>query len=546
MALRTHEPDTQALKMKGVMRPAFRADWPYIAIIVGLFLAGQWPTMGYWWHVWTTPESEYAHGPIVPFLGAIMVWQVWPRLRSNAGNRTWAGIPIVGAALMAFAFGRLLSVHQLLNAAFLMLCVGLILGLWGKRTLRLVLIPLVFLVATAAPWSDTLLSDTTAAFQLQSSQIAAQMLRLCDDSVACQGNIIYSDHLPAPLVIGGACSGLKLLIASSTVSLFLAIVLRGTWWRKLILVAMALPFTILVNSLRVALIGAVGYRTQSVDAMHAFHNWSGYAGLAVCSVLLYTLAWILRIRPPGRTEDEPSAFTRLPRSRRDIYIMGILLALAGLWVLASTLRPLYGSRLPLIGRSRLPATVGAWTGYQVGIDADTAEKLQPADIVSLLYQARDGTAQPIYVFVEAGYDAKDFHDPYVCLPGGGLHIRRDEIVLLPASGNSRKVRRGSLLHVSGQRGDVSAILYWYDVQNHRSIATNRELWHYFRDTKLTDLMRIAHQPFALSAIRQEVNSQSRQVTWYRFSTALTDEPRDVKNLIRFASQFVAQYEGSGR
>ena len=544
MASGISEPDTQTFKTIRVMKSALKEHWPCIAV-VGLFLAGQRPTMVYWWHEWTRPDSEYAHGPIVPFLAAIMIQQMWPRLRSHVCSRTWAGIPIVAAALMVFVIGRLLSVHQLLNIAFLMLSIGLVLALCGGRTLRLTLIPLVFL-STALPWSDTLLSDTTAVFQLKSSEIAAQMLRLRDDSAVCQGNIIYSDHLPSPLVIGGACSGLKLLIASSTVSLFLVIVLRGTWWRKLILIAMVLPITIFINSLRVALIGVVGYRTQSVDAMHAFHNWSGYIGLAICAILLYTLAWILRIHRPDRREDEPPALTRLPRARRDVYILGMLLALTALSVAVSMLQPLYTPALPLLSRQRLPAIVGAWKGYQLGIDADTAEKLQPADIVLMLYVPTDGPAQPIYAFVEAGYEAKDFHDPYVCLPGGGTHISREEAIFLAAPGNAQKVRRGSLLYASGQGGDRSAILYWYDVQNHRSIATNRDIWHYFRNTKLIDLMRIARQPFALSAIRQEVNSQSRQVTWYRFSTALTDEQRDVKNLRQFALQFVTHYEGSGR
>ena len=96
--------------------------------------------------------------------------------------------------------------------------------------------------------------------------------------------------LPGPLTVGAACSGLKLAMASLMVSWFMAYVFAGAWWRKAVLVAASLPLSMMVNSLRVLIIGVVGLRTGSAAAMASVHDWSGYICLGLCAALLFLVA----------------------------------------------------------------------------------------------------------------------------------------------------------------------------------------------------------------------------------------------------------------
>lgn len=164
----------------------------------------------------------------------------------------------------------------------------------GYSNTKKLIFPLLFVI-TIIPLPDNVLDFVTGKYQLISSTVAGKMLALLGYTIIQEGNTLNSPDLPTPLLIGGVCSGLKLLIVLITASLFFAYTTFGAKWKKVILVALSLPFSIFVNSLRVAMIGLVGIWTGSADAIVSFHDYSGYIGLILSVFILMFTCKLLKL-----------------------------------------------------------------------------------------------------------------------------------------------------------------------------------------------------------------------------------------------------------
>jgi exosortase/archaeosortase family protein len=57
----------------------------------------------------------------------------------------------------------------------------------------------------------------------------------------------------------------------------------------------SLPLSILVNSIRIMMIGVAGEIAGSSIA-HAFHDWSGLISLVLCAVLLFSFAKAMKCK----------------------------------------------------------------------------------------------------------------------------------------------------------------------------------------------------------------------------------------------------------
>ena len=101
------------------------------------------------------------------------------------------------------------------------------------------------------------------------------------------GNVIHMEDYS--LFVDVPCSGFKLLLALLTFSAAFAYLVDGAPVRRLGLFLFSLPLSLLVNSVRIALIGVVG-ECIGPDAAHVFHDWSGMITLTLGFIALFGLA----------------------------------------------------------------------------------------------------------------------------------------------------------------------------------------------------------------------------------------------------------------
>ena len=271
-----------------VVIDAVKCCWPLI-LAGALLVAVHWFLLDDWWRSWNKPYSYYSHGPLVPLIAIFMVWANRKRIARIKIRPSWWGLILIVPLIPVFVFGRWTGSGVVCGFTFLSFLVGLALAFTGTRMTRLLLFPILYL-AFMIPAPSTILDNATIRVQMKSTTMATHMLNLTGYSATQNGSTIEGYDLPEPLVVGTPCSGFRLLISLLTFTAFFVYMVQANAWKKTVLVILAFPLSLFINALRITMIGYAGIWTGSADAMHKFHDWSGYIGLVICFVILFGIA----------------------------------------------------------------------------------------------------------------------------------------------------------------------------------------------------------------------------------------------------------------
>lgn len=294
--------------------------WRPLAIFAAILFAyaAVLAKLGYHW--WT--DENYSHGLLIPLIILYILWTQRERFKQEtfqASRFVGGSLILIGlTALFAGTAGAELFIQRI---SLVLVLVGAVLFLWGRRLLRLVLVPLALLVL-AIPIPAIIFNQIAFPLQLFASRCAVWSMRLFDIPVLRQGNVIELMPLNAfetkKLEVVEACSGIRSLMTLLTLAVVFAYFThprngspngrrngrKSQWfrsygfWRSAIIVASAIPIAIVTNALRVSGTGILAhyYGTQVADGF--FHSFSGWVIYIVAFMLLFMVGWILdRFRP---------------------------------------------------------------------------------------------------------------------------------------------------------------------------------------------------------------------------------------------------------
>lgn len=170
----------------------------------------------------------------------------------------------------------------------IIICGGVAL-LCGMAILRELLFPILFLLFMCVIPSF-LIAKMSFNIQVLSTIGGTWLLKLFGFNAERVGVLIYLPYITVE--VGAPCSGFRLLISLFAFSTLFAYIKEGPLWGKLVLIGSTLPLSLVINSLRVAMIGMVG-DLMGYEAMHAFHDYSGYIVLVLAFVFLSLLSrWV--------------------------------------------------------------------------------------------------------------------------------------------------------------------------------------------------------------------------------------------------------------
>lgn len=249
--------------------------WPLLKGLPSRFLSG---------------DGYYSHGFIVPLLSGYIAFKSWPRIRHIPVRAGWfALVPLAGLLYVVAIANRM--------DAFLVQSVGLIgallLSTWfvaGWRWMFALFWPISYLIFALPVWTMAI-DSYTYPLQRISTQLAYYMLEWSGFNPLQDGETII--HLNRfVLDVDVPCSGFKLLLAVAAFVTLFVLVGRLRWWANAILVAMAVPLSLFINGLRIALVGVVG-DSYGRDAGIAFHDYSGYITLLLCFFIFFKTARLL-------------------------------------------------------------------------------------------------------------------------------------------------------------------------------------------------------------------------------------------------------------
>jgi exosortase len=265
---------------------------------------------------WWTDEN-YSHGLLIPFVIGYILWTSRERFKQQPERPSffWGGAAVLLAvfALWAGTAGAELYTQRL---SLVLMIAGIVVYLWGFRSLKLALVPLLLLVL-AIPIPLIVFNKIAFPLQLFASRCAVASMRLFDIAVLRSGNVI--ELLPRgsletkKLEVVEACSGIRSLMTLVTLSVVFAYLTyprggrgpRGPWWksygfwRSLVLVGAAVPIAILTNALRVSGTGVLAHYYGTSVADGFFHSFSGWAIYIAAALLMFAVGWIVDRFEPG-------------------------------------------------------------------------------------------------------------------------------------------------------------------------------------------------------------------------------------------------------
>jgi exosortase D (VPLPA-CTERM-specific) len=427
---------------------------------------------------WSLPE--YSHGPLIPILSGFLFLRHLKRVPVLPGPVTDRG---PGVALMVFAMvlggvGRLIQINDFAAYAMILWVGGLLLLSFGWRQGRQFWPPVLHLVYML-PLPGVLYYGLSTWLQGVSSHLGVYFLDLLAVPVFLDGNII--DLGVYKLHVAEACSGLRYLFPILSFSYIFAVLYKGPMWHKAVLLISAAPITVFMNSVRIAIAGAVvdRYGIEHVEGLS--HFMEGWVIFVSCVLILFALARLMLLLNPQKMGLAQALDLEVdglwPQARRlrliepSRALIGVTLILAAgalIWQLVPP-RPLAQvAREPFYA---FPVQLGDWTASAPQRLDPQVAKVLGADDYHAVTLSRAGEGQPVDLFMAWYLDQIDggTHSPTVCLPSAGWEISDLKTVDAPADvpGAPFTMNRAII-----QKGlDRMVVYYWYDQQGVRTASS---------------------------------------------------------------------------
>ncbi|NOD95204.1 VPLPA-CTERM-specific exosortase XrtD [Ruegeria sp. HKCCD4884] len=426
---------------------------------------------------WSTPE--YSHGPLIPVISLYLFLRElrnFPPPNPVIHDR-WPGVAVVAVALAIAILGNLARIPDIVTYAMIIWTGGVMLTVFGwQRGIhhQLPVIHLVFML----PLPQFLYWKLTIFLQWVSSELGVWFVQMAGVSVFIEGNVI--DLGVYKLQVAEACSGLRYLFPILSFSYLFALLYRGPIWHKVVLLVSAAPLTVLMNSVRIGVIGILVNQNGIEHAEGFMHFFEGWIIFLLCVAILFLMAIGLQRMAPNPkpfaetidldTEGLAPIALRIFGIRASVALAAaalLTLAVSTAWVLrpASEVQPV--ERDPFV---LYPRQLGDWSGSTTSLDPQVEQVLGASDYLNATY-IDTGSGDFVNMFV-AFYDkqteGEGIHSPEVCLPVGGWEI----FTLEPYEINPGNTPYGSFTvnrAVIQKELSKQLVYYWFEQRGKRMV-----------------------------------------------------------------------------
>jgi exosortase len=233
--------------------------------------------------------SHYSHGPLIPLIAGGLLWRKRKEFLKVKVEPRGVGFGVVAVAMGTYYIGVKGVQERMVVISFLLLLYGLALGLGGREVLRRVFFPISFLFLMIP--LNFLEERVGVPLQHLMAVCSAGILNVVGITTERVGTGIYSSVFQFD--VAAPCSGIRSLMALTTVTAAYAYVTQRTQWKRWVLFLSAIPMAVLGNMTRVISIALVAQVYGQEAALKAYHDYSGYIVYAVALGLMVGVGLLL-------------------------------------------------------------------------------------------------------------------------------------------------------------------------------------------------------------------------------------------------------------
>ena len=449
-----------------------RTAWPRLALLAGV-LALYVPTfVGMWNGAWR--EDEYAHGPLILAVAAMLAWRERARLRGLEADEPAWGVAFLAAGVLLWLLGRTQGLVPIEAGSLIPVAAGAVLLAWGGTGLRLLAFPIAFL-AFYVPLPGFMLEAATGPLKQMVSAIVASLLSLAGYSVEREGVVLLVNG--NEMLVADACSGLNSIMSLFALALLYAHLRGASLRRTLLLLASIVPIAVAANILRVLALVLITVHFGPDAAEGVIHEALGLSVFVVALLLLVALDRLGRKTARTHSPELPPT-----RSSRPVCYAGktgkaswgelggviassfAAVAMVGAAVAAPMLKPTPDPNAVFDLEAAVPQAFGGWkidpTVVPVSPAPDVQENLNRLyrQVVARTY-VNDAGERMMLTVAHGGdqSDALKAHRQEVCYRAQGFAVSGVDRGALIANGRYIDVTR--FLATRGDRSEP--VTYWF-------------------------------------------------------------------------------------
>lgn len=241
-------------------------------------------------------DDQYTHILLILPISAALILLDW----NSQDVLTRLSLPIalliLAAVLSNFILGRtgtlpadiLLSLQML---TFVVSCMAAFVLCFGTRAFHKLLFPLLFLLLLV-PFPGFVVNAIVSLLQHSSAATAHAIFILARVPVEQRGLLIHIPDLT--LEVAPECSSIRSSLVLIVTTMVLAHLLLRTWWRKLLLIALAIPLAVAKNGLRIFVLGFLAIRVDRGYLFGRLHHQGGFVFFLIALAGVFLALWILR------------------------------------------------------------------------------------------------------------------------------------------------------------------------------------------------------------------------------------------------------------
>jgi exosortase len=275
--------------LRGLRRPGLSRL--LMAGVLGAgFLWAYWPTLVELVRAWDR-QPDYSHGFLVVPFAAYLLWFRRDRFPGRAQGVAWPGLLLIALSMVVRFVGGRYYLGALDGWSIPLWLAGVIWFLGGWRVARWSL-PAVAFLWFMVPLPFSVERGLSVPLQHVATRISCWALQTLGQPALAQGHTILLEN--NRLEVEQACSGLRIFMGIIALAFAYLVVMRQTWWERIILLLSIVPIALIANASRIVVTAWLYVHASGEAAKKFSHDAAGWVMIVFAAGLFALVVYYVK------------------------------------------------------------------------------------------------------------------------------------------------------------------------------------------------------------------------------------------------------------